>query len=145
MKRDPATRPLYRRRHRLRHNLDYRAVFDARCRATRGPITVWLRDADHPTHRLGLSIGRRVGKAHDRVRLKRRLREIFRHARPTLPIPAPGKGYDIVITARPPGSITYDDLDRCFREAVDRAHKAATRRTSRRAARQQPNPEADPS
>ena len=124
-------RPLYRRRHRVCHNLDYRAAFDARCRATAGPITVWIRPTEHTEHRLGLSIGRRVGPAHDRVRLKRWLREVFRHTRATLPTPTPTTAYDIVVTARPVGSITFAELDACFRQAVERAHRSATKRHER--------------
>ena len=46
--------------------------------------------------RLGLSIGKRVGNAVARNRVKRRIREAFRLLKPTLPA-----GLDLVVGARP--------------------------------------------
>lgn len=45
--------------------------------------------------RLGITVSRKVGKAHDRNRVKRLLREVFRRARALLPV-----GIDIVAVAR---------------------------------------------
>ena len=92
-------RPLFRPRHRLTRALEYRAVFDARLKAARGPIAVFVlpNDLGHP--RLGLSVGRRVGNAVRRNAVKRRLREAFRHLAATWPEPWPG--LDIVVAVRP--------------------------------------------
>ncbi len=85
----------FRRRHRLSHARDYQAAFAGKVRATRGPLTVFGRPNELSHSRLGLSVGRRVGPAVVRVRIKRRLREAFRLARPELP-----SGYDFVVTVR---------------------------------------------
>lgn len=96
--RQPGTPRRYtlRKRHRLSHDLDYKAVFDARVRKHRGPITVFAKPNHLGHHRLGLSIGRRVGNAVKRNALKRRIREAFRLHRHQLP-----GSYDLVVTARP--------------------------------------------
>jgi len=51
----------------------------------------------HPSGppRLGLAVGRRMGNAPRRNRIKRRLREVFRLSLPDLP-----RGVDMVVTAR---------------------------------------------
>ncbi len=47
------------------------------------------------TNRLGLTVGKKIGKAHTRNRVRRRLREIYRlNEQAFLP------GYDIVVVAR---------------------------------------------
>ncbi len=86
----------FRRRHRLSRSRDYAAVFDARVAARRGPITVYGRPNGLAHGRLGLSVGRRVGRSVERHAIKRRLREAFRLLLPSLP-----RGYDLVVTVRP--------------------------------------------
>lgn len=119
----------FRRRHRLSRDQDYQAVFEARVLKRKGPITVFTRPNGLDECRLGLSIGRRFGPAHDRVALKRRLREAFRHARPGLPV-----GYDVVITAGAHRPLAPEFYRTLITEAVEagerqwqkRARKAAS-------------------
>ena len=62
------------------------------------------RPNDLKYYRLGLSIGRAVGGAVQRNRLKRLLREAFRLIEPELPRKADGTCYDLVLaTGRPDG------------------------------------------
>ncbi len=80
---------------RISKDRDYSGAFEEGVRKARGPITVVGRPNGQKISRLGLSIGRRVGPAHVRVRLKRMIREAFRLQRAELPA-----GYDLVVTAR---------------------------------------------
>ena len=77
----------------------------------------------HP--RLGLTVTKKFGKAHDRFRFKRQVREAFRHLAPTL-------GEPVEINVRPKkeaGSATtqeiFDDLGRLLAETQSRAAKGS--------------------
>lgn len=89
----------FRRRHRLTHAREFQAVYEARVRKHRGPLTVFALPNGLGHARLGLSVGRRVGKAVVRNAVKRRLREAFRHLQPGLS--GDGEGLDLVVTVRP--------------------------------------------
>ncbi|MEQ8850914.1 MAG: ribonuclease P protein component [Phycisphaerales bacterium] len=102
----------FRARHRLSHARDYQAVFESRVRVTRGPLTLLGRPNDLPHCRLGLSIGRRFGRAHDRVRLKRMLREAFR-----LQASEWSPGYDLVVTARRHRSLPLSEYEKILGSA----------------------------
>jgi len=69
---------------RMQHSHEFEAVFArGRCFRTRHLRIHFLR-TDRELSRLGLVVSRRVGKAHDRVRVKRLLREVFRRHKPLL-------------------------------------------------------------
>ncbi len=125
-------RLVFRRRHRLTHAREYRAAYAHKLRKSAGPLTVFLVPTDRDEPRLGLAVGRRVGRAVDRTRTKRLIREAFRMMMPTLPSPPGGGSYDVVVAAR----WRLADLARC-RELlgvlVDRAHREQVKRTDREA------------
>lgn len=121
----------FRARHRIGHARDYQAVFANRAAKSRGPLTVFLRPNHHPEHRLGLSIGRRVGNATTRVRLKRHIREAFRKDRPVYPIPSASTGYDIVVSARAHNPLPLNEYRSLLRDAIAAAHREIERRSSK--------------
>ena len=82
--------------HHLRHQRDFDAVYGAKVAKRSGPLRVHGRPNGLEHNRLGLSIGRRVGKAVARNRVKRLLRESFRLLQHELP-----RGYDLVVVALP--------------------------------------------
>ena len=99
--RDTASR---RRPERLRHRADFSRVMRQGRRARHTLLQlVAFRTGDDLT-RIGFSVGKQVGGAVTRNRVKRRLREIVRgqHWR---------GGYDIVLLARPGAEeVTYEEL-----------------------------------
>lgn len=93
-------RLFYRKRHRVRTSEEFGAVFDFKARKSRGAITVFAKPNGLSEHRLGLSVGRRVGNAVVRGKVKRMIREAFRHERSSIPMCSDGGGFDLVVTVR---------------------------------------------
>ena len=118
----PAPRPTLRRRERLLAASDFRAVYAARARAGDGRLVAYARPNGRGVTRLGVSVGKRCGKAVRRTRIKRLLREAFRQARRTFP-----GGYDIVLV--PVASdYTFAEVDRRLRALVPEAIRRAARK-----------------
>ncbi|MEM7624489.1 MAG: ribonuclease P protein component [Planctomycetota bacterium] len=110
---------------RLHGRRAFAAVFDAKVRKNAGPLLLFTKPNGLPHHRLGLSVGRRVGKAVARARCKRLLREAFRLTRHTWPrLSGVNGGMDVVVAVRPHAAMTLDDYQRHLFSGV-----AAARRT----------------
>jgi ribonuclease P protein component len=77
----------------------------------------------HP--RLGISIGRKVGTAPRRNRIKRLLREAFRHHQHDLPA---GVGYDLVITVRPHEPLILAEYQKILTHFMVKLHGVWQRR-----------------
>jgi ribonuclease P protein component len=108
---------------RIVHRNDFRAIFDTkRSIRIRGAVIVW-RLSTSDRSRLGLSVGRRVGGAVHRNRIKRIWREVFRCHRDLLPCPI-----DLVFIPNDP-ILCADYRMSCeaFAEFVRRLEKAVTR------------------
>ena len=84
------------RSHRLGGRGSFDRVYSAKVRASRGVLAAYAVPNDLGHLRLGLSVGRAVGNAVARNRIKRLLREAFRQLERT-----GGAGYDLVIVVRP--------------------------------------------
>lgn len=81
--------------HRLHRREDFAAVYDAKVRESRGPLTVYARPNGLPNLRMGISTSRKVGIAARRNRIRRLLRESFRLMQHELPA-----SYDLLVIVR---------------------------------------------
>lgn len=134
------------RSHRLAHDLEYKAVYDAKVRKAAGPLAVTLMPNARPHHRLGLSVGRSVGTAVLRTRCKRLVREAFRllqHDLPMHPVQAAGQpqqlhqlheprkqsqGFDIVVQVRSADALTLEQVRASLQELVARGAREWAKR-----------------
>jgi ribonuclease P protein component len=78
----------------LKLNRDFRRVYKSD-NFVGGYTVVYARKNKYPFNRLGLTVSKSTGKAVVRNRLKRLMRESYRHAEEDIE-----KGYDFIIVAR---------------------------------------------
>ena len=105
----PRSRPPLGRRSRLTRSAEFDRVYrQGRSFANRYLAVYAFPRADEEATRLGLSVGRKVGGAVDRNRVKRVLREAFAGQRE-----GSAGSYDVVIVARP------DALELVEREGLE--------------------------
>ncbi len=107
---------------RLRRDANFRRVYAQRCAASDEWLLVYACPNDLDVSRLGLSVSRRWGKAHDRNRVRRLFREAFRLSKPRLPT-----GLDFVLIPRRTGGLTLDQL----RESLPRLAEQVAQRLIR--------------
>jgi len=129
----PQRSQTFRKRHRLTKRKDFQAVFSAKARASMGAVTIFTKPNECEHARLGLSVGRRVGSAVVRSRVKRLFREAFRLTRADLP-----GSYDFVVSVRADEALT---LERCIDILLACARKSHDiwQRRARRADRNEPS------
>jgi ribonuclease P protein component len=110
-----------RRQQRLRTRADFDRVFRRGARREGRLFTLIVAPNGRPLDRLGLAVGRRVGPAVVRNRVRRLLRESFR----LLP-PAERPGLDLVIVAKPAlAGRAFAEVERDLRERLRRLPPAA--------------------
>lgn len=80
---------------RLRNAREFRAVYAKGARKRSRSFVAFILPNAESVSRFGLTTPRRVGKAHDRNRIRRRVREILRRDRQRI-----GGGRDIVLNPR---------------------------------------------
>jgi ribonuclease P protein component len=112
------------RSRRLHSREDFSAVYDAKVRESRGPLLIYARPNALPYPRLGMSTSRKVGAAPRRNRIRRLIREAFRHLQHDLP-----PGYDLLVVLRPHEPLGGDK----YRELLSSAAKALHATWERRA------------
>jgi len=79
----------------LKNNYEFRRLYVSGKSAVSPHIAVYKRKNKNGINRLGLTVGKKVGNAVNRNRVRRRLKEIYRlHEDEFL------RGYDIVVVAR---------------------------------------------
>jgi len=108
---------------RLRKHADYQRVY----RATRKQFSPNGTEPAPAGPRVGLTAGKVLGKAHERNRIKRRMREVVRHHIHLLP-----DGVDLVLhPRRSVMTMEFTKLEtevlRIFRQASEQIRSAATR------------------
>jgi len=100
----------FTKRERLRTRSDFIRVYKTGVRISDDHFTLIASLNHSDTRRVGISIRKKVGKAHDRNRMKRLLREVFRRHKDKFP-----KGCDFVmVVSSPPPTLTYS----AFQEAI---------------------------
>lgn len=123
-------RSTFRKRDRLTLAREYQGTYRAGVRKVRGPLIVFARPNGLDRSRLGLSVGRRVGNAVARNRVKRMVRESFRTLRSEMP-----RGYDLVVSVRAHEPLRLEAYKRLLSAAwvaLDTEWRGRERRESRR-------------
>lgn len=109
--------------HRLRTREEFAAVYEAKVRESRGPLMIYARPNGLGHPRMGLSTSRKVGNAVRRNRIRRLLREAFRHLQHDLPA-----GYDLLVVVRPHEPLILAEYQRLLMGIVLKLHAVWERR-----------------
>ena len=97
----------------LKTNRDFHRVYRKGANAVRPCLVVYARRNGGNANRLGFTVTAKVGKAHTRNKVRRRLREIYR-----LNEAAIRPGYDLVVVARTRAAVAaYGRLEAEFMSA----------------------------
>ena len=101
-----AVRHTLLKQERIRRRKDFLAAYYKGSRSAHGGLAMHALATGRTWTRLGVSVGRKFGRAVERNRIKRRLREIFRLCKHKLK-----PGHDVVITVRREAAgRTYEQL-----------------------------------
>jgi ribonuclease P protein component len=115
----PEARYSFPKTKRVRSRVDFSAVFEAKVRHSRGPLTAYALPTNQPSPRLGLSVSRKVGTAPRRNRIKRLIREAFRLMQHDFPRP-----YDLIIVVRAHEPMILAEYQRALSALMLKLHHA---------------------
>ena len=118
---DQSRRWRFPRRRRLTRPDEFNRVYGQGRRTRQGPLVVHALPNACGHARLGLSVSKKVGNAVDRNRVKRRLRDAFRHLQHQLP-----GSYDLVITVQPHDVRSRPDCRTLLQHAAEKLHRKWT-------------------
>lgn len=131
------------REQRLRGRNSFKTVLEARARAEGQAIAVHAAPNGLAGTRLGISIGRRVGSAAVRNRIKRLIREAYRLSQQELPRESPAP-YDLVVVVRPHEPLTLEEYRSTLVASVRNLHATWQKRMNRRSAPPAQDPQREP-
>ena len=117
----------FRKHEHLRTAAEFDRVFAARCSASNDVMVVYTAPNDRDVTRLGISVGKRVGRAVDRAYARRRIREAFRRNKGEFP-----QGVDIVCVARPGAKDRKVDVVNALIELTAQSQRRWSERSRRR-------------
>ena len=104
----PAAKPFaFSKRDRLKNNAQFRNVFDNGVRLCGKGVNLYALENGLPHSRVGLAVGKKVGNAARRNRIRRVFREAFRLNRGILPC-----GFDLILSlARGGGEMFLPEVE----------------------------------
>jgi ribonuclease P protein component len=112
--------------------MQFTRVYDAKARASSGPLLVYGAPNEAGCARLGLAVPRRVGTAVKRNSIKRRLREAFRLIQHDLPKFSESAGYDLIINVRDHDPLSPAQYQALLIEAAESLHKTWRKRIDKK-------------
>ncbi|MGF1571851.1 MAG: ribonuclease P protein component [Sumerlaeia bacterium] len=105
---------------RLRQRAEFQHVYQGGRKSVRRFLVIYVLERPSPQlpTRLGITVSRKAGKAHDRNIARRRLREIFRRLHASLP-----SGYDFAVNgrarvAKAPYNLLEKEFISCLKDLV---------------------------
>jgi len=101
-------------------------IYAAKTRHSDGPLLIYSLPNEACCARLGLAVSRRVGTAVARNRIKRLLREAFRHVQHDWP---QGPRYDVVISVWPHEPLALPEYQRLLASAIQGIHATWTKKS----------------
>lgn len=100
----------------LKLNAQFKRLYSKGDSCVRPTVVLYVKRNGLSYNRLGITVGKKIGKAVVRNRAKRRLRELYRAKAHLLE-----KGYDIVLVSRiPTPVVSYQKLENDFNFAADK-------------------------